>query len=190
MWAQHNPRVPLGVIPVISKGCFWQISNITIKFVLLVFLYLNPSSVHVVLNWYWARTFIKVTEKIKLVHEIDLVCDLVILFIAHHKSVSFKLRIYLVFFYTFKPVCRTTFETLCERLQSLLVMKLTTDVTLLYLSALDNYIFVYFYVTSMDYEINWINKYLKWISKKSSWETMFSWKYLCSEWTATQEENT
>ena len=145
---------------MISKGCFWQISNITMKFVFMVFLCLNPSSVHVVLNWYWARTLITVTEKIELVHEIDLVCDLVILFIAHHKSVSFKIKIYWVFFYTFKPVCGTTFETLCERIQNLLVMKLTTDVTLLYLSALDNDIFVYFYVTSMDYEINWINKYL------------------------------
>ena len=139
---------------MISKGCFWQISNITIKFVFMVFLCLNPSSVHVVLNWYWARTLIKITEKIELVHEIDLVCDLVILFIAHHKSVSFKLKIYWVFFYTFKPVCRTTFETLCERLQNLLVMKLTTDVTLLYLSALNNDIFVYFYVTSMKYAIS------------------------------------
>ena len=144
MWAQHNPRVPLGVIAMISKGCFWQISNITIKFVFRDFLYLNPSSVHVVLNWYWARAFIKVTEKIKLVHEIDLVCDLVILFIVDHKSASFKLRMYWVFFYTFKPVCWTTFKTLCEGLENLHVMKLTTNVTLLYLSALDNYILVIF----------------------------------------------
>ena len=41
-----------------------------------------------VLNWYWVHTFIKVTEKIKLVYEIDLVCDLVILFIAQQESVS------------------------------------------------------------------------------------------------------
>ena len=160
MWAQQNPRIALSVIAMISKGCFWQVSNITIKFVFSDFLYPNPLSVHFVLNWYWAHTLIKVTEKIKLVHEIDLVCDLVILFIAHHKSVSFKLRIYWAFFYTFKQVCRTTFETLCERLQNWLEMKLTADVTLLYFSALDNDIFVYFYVTSMGYENNWINKYL------------------------------
>ena len=159
MWAQHNPRVPLSVIVMISKGCFWRISSITIKFVFRDFLYLNPSSVHVVLNWYWVHTSIKITEKMKLVHEIDPVCDLVIFFIAHHKSVVFKLGIYWAFFYIFKPVCRTNFKTLCERLQNLLGMKLTTDVTLLYLSVLDNDIFVYFYVTSMDYEINWINKY-------------------------------
>ena len=39
------------------------------------FLYLNSSSAHVVLNRYWAHILIKVTGKIKLVHEIDLVCD-------------------------------------------------------------------------------------------------------------------
>ena len=76
-------------------------------------------------------------------YEIDLAGDLVILFIAHQESVSYKLRIYWVF-YTFKLVCRTTFETLWERLQNLLGMKLTTDVTLLCLSALYNDIFVYF----------------------------------------------
>ena len=94
MWGQHNPRVLLGVIAIISKGSFWQILNIIIRFVFRVFLYLNPLTVHVVLNWYWAHTLIKVTEKIKLVHEIDLVCDLVILFIAHQESVSYKLRTY------------------------------------------------------------------------------------------------
>ena len=49
-----------------------------------------------------------------------------------------------LFLYTFKPVCRTSFESLWERLQNLLGMKLTTDVTILCLSALDNDIFVYF----------------------------------------------
>ena len=144
MWGQHNPRVPLSVITMISKGSFCQIFNIIIRFVFRAFLYLNPLTVHVVLNWYWTHTLIKVTEKIKLVHEMDLVCDLVILFITHQESVSFKLWIYWAFFYTFKPACRTTFETLWERLQNLLGMKLTTDVTLLCLSALDNDIFVYF----------------------------------------------
>ena len=55
MWKQHNPRVPLGAIATISRGCFWQISNIIIKFVLRAFLYLNPSTVYVVvLNQYCA----------------------------------------------------------------------------------------------------------------------------------------
>ena len=57
-------------------------------------------------------------------------------------------------------MCRTTFETLCEKLQNLFGMKLIIELTLLYLSALDNDIFVYFYVTSTDYGINWINIYL------------------------------
>ena len=68
--------------------------NIIIRFVFRAFLYVNPLTVHVVLNWYWAHTLIKVTEKIKLVHETDLACDLVTLFIALQESVSYKLRIY------------------------------------------------------------------------------------------------
>ena len=40
-------------------------------------------------------------------------------------------------------------------------MKLTTNATLLRLSELDNdYLLFIVYVTSMDYEINWINKHL------------------------------
>ena len=58
MWTQHNPRAPLGVIAMISKGCSWQISNIIKKCIFRVFLFLNPSTVHVILNWYWAR-FVK-----------------------------------------------------------------------------------------------------------------------------------
>ena len=47
-----------------------------------------------------------------------------------------------------------------DKLQNLPGMKLATDVTLLFLSAIDNDIFVHFYVTSMHYEINWINEHL------------------------------
>ena len=72
MWTQHNPTVPLGVIAMISKSYFWQIFNI-IKFVFRPLLYLNPSTVHVIFNWYWTRTLIKFKGKIELVHEIDLV---------------------------------------------------------------------------------------------------------------------
>ena len=54
---------------------------------------------------------------------------------------------------------RTTFETPWDKLRNLLGMESTTDVTLLSLLAVDNDIFVYFYVASMDYEINWINIY-------------------------------
>ena len=82
MRTQHNSRAPLGGT-MISKGCFWQISNIIIKFVLRAFLY------------------------------------------------------------TFKPVCRTTFKTPWGKLQNLLEMNLTTDITLLFPSAVNNDIFVY-----------------------------------------------
>ena len=39
------------------------------------FLYLNSSTVHVVLNCYWEHTLLKVTDKVKLVQETGLVCD-------------------------------------------------------------------------------------------------------------------
>ena len=183
MWAQHNSWVSLRVIPI-SKGCFWQISNITIKFVFMVFLYLNPSSVHVVLNWYWARTLIKVTEGIKLVHQIDLVCDFVILFIAHHKSVSFKLTIYRVFFYTLKPVCRTIFETLwktskftCNEVDNWRNFTVSVRIRKSYIclflchkyglwNQLNQQIFVILVIG--------LPLQLKWIPKKSSWKIMFS----------------
>ena len=55
MWTQHNPKVPLGVIAMISKGYFWQIFNIIKKFIFRAFLELNLSTVHAVLTWYWAH---------------------------------------------------------------------------------------------------------------------------------------
>ena len=87
---------------------------------------------------------IKVTEKIKLVHKIDLVCEIAILFIAHQEILVTNWEPTELFLYTFKPACRTTFESLWERLQSLLGTMLTTDVTILCLSTLDNDIFAYF----------------------------------------------
>ena len=44
---------------------------------------------------------------------------------------------------------RTTFETPLDKVQNLLGVKLTTDVTLLF----------FFYVTGVDYEINSISEY-------------------------------
>ena len=141
MWTKHNPRVPLGVIVMISKGCFWQISNFIIKFVFRSFLYLNPSTVDVVLNWYWAHTLIKFRGKIELVHEIDLVSDhleyTIRLLVTNQESPELSL-------YTFKQVCRTSFKTPSGKLPNLLGMKLTTDVTWLFLSAVNTDIFVYF----------------------------------------------
>ena len=63
---------------------------------------------HVVLNWYWVHTLTKVTMKIKLVHEVDLVCDHLKhtnrLLVTNRESPELSL-------YTFKRVCRTTLET-------------------------------------------------------------------------------
>ena len=112
---------------------------IIIKFVFRAFLYLNSSSLHVVLNRYWAHTLIKVIGKIKLVHEVDLVCD-------HLKNGKIKFRNLEspeLSLHPFKPVCRTIFETLWDKLQNLPEMKLTTGVTLLLLSAVDNDIFLF-----------------------------------------------
>ena len=54
--------------------------------------------------------------------------------------------------YTFKTVCRNTFERPCGKLPNLLGTKLTTDITSLFLSGVNNDIFVYF--LSVDHEIN------------------------------------
>ena len=139
MWAQHNPRFPLGVIALISKGCFWQISRIIIKFVFSDFLYFSPSWVHVVLNWYWAH-FGKSYRK----NEIG----------AWSRSCFWPLiasnRLLVTNreppepLYAFKPKCRTTFETPWGKLQNLLGMNLTTDVSLLLLLSVVNDTFICF----------------------------------------------
>ena len=56
-----------------------------------------------------------------------------------------------LFLYTFKPVCRTSSEAPRGKLPNLLGMKLTTNVTLLFLSV-NNDTFVYFYVAGVEYE--------------------------------------
>ena len=73
--------------------------------------------------------------------EIKLVCD----YLKNtKKKLVTNLELPELSLYAFKSVCRTTLETLWGKLQTLLGMKLTTDVTLLSLSAVDNDIFVYF----------------------------------------------
>ena len=72
-------------------------------------LYLNPLTVHVPLKLYWAHSLTKVTGKIKLVNEIELLSKLL--------EVNFQI---------------------------LLRIKFTTDVKLLFLSAVDNNVLVYF----------------------------------------------
>ena len=82
--------------------------------------------------------------------------------IAHQETVSYKPRIrwaISIYLHTFKPMCRTTFKTPWSKVQNLLEIKLTTNVTLLFLSIVNNLCF-FFYVTGVDYESNWINKCL------------------------------
>ena len=101
--------------------------------------------------------------------------------------------------FCFKLVLKQNFfRNFWGKLQNLLGMKLTTDLTLLFISV--TYLFI-FCVAPLDYQINWIKKIflalvvglpvqLNWISKKPSWEMMVSYKILCREWTAVRWQNT
>ena len=101
MWTQHNPSVPIGVIVLISKGCFWQISNVIIKFVFTAFLYLNPSTLHIILNWYW-HTLIKVIER---ENEIDAWRRSCLWpFVWHRQTVSYKPRTWALSIYVYTSV--------------------------------------------------------------------------------------
>ena len=135
MWTQHNRRVPRRVIAMISKGCFWQVSNIIINFLFRDFLYLIPSVV------FWisiGHALVKVTRKNKGMYEKDLVFD----HLQHTKwLLGTNQEPAKVSLCTFKPVSRTTCETSWGKLQNLLGIKLTT---LLFVSAVNNDIFVYF----------------------------------------------
>ena len=87
MWTQYNPRVPLGVIAMISKGSYFH--KLQSIIVVRAFLYLNPQCM---LFWVsTGHTFIKVTETIKLVYEIDVVCD----HLKHTKNLLVELYIHL-----------------------------------------------------------------------------------------------
>ena len=116
------------------------------EFMFRSFLYLNSSSLHVILNRYWANTLIKITRKVKLVYEIDLVCD-------HLRNTKRKLLTNLespeLSLYAFKSVCRTVLEIFWGKLQNLLGIKLTTGVTLLLLAVVDNDFFFILQVLTM-----------------------------------------
>ena len=96
---------------------------------------------HVVFNWFWAHTLIKFRGKIELVHEIDFVSDHLQytnrLSVLNQESPELSL-------YKFKRVCRATFQKASGKPLNLLGMKLTTDITWLFLSAVNTDIFVYF----------------------------------------------
>ena len=121
MWAQHSPRIPLAVIAMISKGCFWQIFNITIKSVFWDVLFVNPSPMHVVLKKMLFLTTYRKTNR---------------LLVTNREPPEVSLC-------KFKLVSRTTVETFWGKFQNLLRMQVKTDVTLLFVSAVNNDIFVY-----------------------------------------------
>ena len=77
---------------------------------------------------------------------------------THLETVSYKQELTQLFLYTFKPVCRTTFETPWGKHQSLLEIKFAKDVNLLFISAVENDTFVCFLCFVVDYETNWINE--------------------------------
>ena len=75
----------------------------------------------------------------KLVHEVDLVCDYITPrdWVTNWEPPELPL-------YTFKAVWRTTFKTSWGKLPNLLGMKFTTDVILLLLPSVNDGVFVYF----------------------------------------------
>ena len=91
---------------------------------------------------------INVTREIKLVHETYLVCDHLWhtnrLLITNREPPELSL-------YAFKAVWRITFETPWGKPQNLFGIKLTTDVTLLFLSPMNNIYLFIFYNTGVDY---------------------------------------
>ena len=97
---------------------------------------------HVILNWYWVYTLIRVIANIKLVLKKYPVCDHLKrrkgLLITNRESPGLSLSLY-----TVNSVCRTTLETPLGNIQMLLRMKLTNDVTLPFLLEVNN-ISVYF----------------------------------------------
>ena len=137
------------------------------------------------------HTFVDFTGNIKLVHEIDLIC----IQLAHKKPLVTKQEPLQVSVYAFKPLCRTTFKAPWVKHQNLIKMMLATDVTLLFLSAVNNDILVYFlcYWCELCNQLNQqifvilVLRYSKQISKNASWETKVSCKCLSDEWNAVRE---
>ena len=82
-----------------------------------------------------SHSFINVKEKIKLVPKIDLVCNQLLdtekLFVTNRKPFQ-------LFIYTFKPVCRYTFKYPEANFRNLRGIELTNDLTLPFLSLVNN----------------------------------------------------
>ena len=141
MWTQHNPRVLLVSLLWYQKVVFDK----SLIFSKILYLGLYFRAIHQQCMLFWignGGTLIEFKREIKLVHEIDLVCD----HLHHTKGLLItnwepsELSLY-----KFKPVWRITFETLWDKLQNLLGMKLTINVILLFLSAVNNNVIIYFF---------------------------------------------
>ena len=141
------------------------------------------------------HTLIKVTGKIKVLHEIGLVYDhlehIKRLLVTNQESLELSLN-------TFKPMCGTTFETPWGKVQNLLGMKLTTDVTLLFLSAVNNiYLFCFFMSqvwtmkstesTNICYVSDTVACTIKMNVKQTFLRNDSFRKCFCGEWTAIRE---
>ena len=91
---------------------------------------------------------IHVKGKIKLVPEIDLVCDRLLhaekLFVTNRKPSQ-------LFVYTFKPVCRYTLKYLEANFTNLIEIELTNNLTLPFLSLVNNDL--WFFLTGVGCEI-------------------------------------
>ena len=106
-------------------------------------LYLNPSTMYIILNCYWAHF-----DKGYIERKSNW-CMKKMLFVTIYitprdwelQTESFLSSLSL---YAFTPVWRTTFKTPGGKFPNLLEMKLTTNVILLFLSAVNTDIFVYF----------------------------------------------
>ena len=78
MWTQHNPRVPLGAIAMISKGFYWQIHSTIICIEGFPFSWsmsLSRSNSKCCFKFAFNHAFINVKGKINFVPEIDIAFD-------------------------------------------------------------------------------------------------------------------
>ena len=108
-----------------QKVFFWQISNIIIKFVYRDFLYLNPSRVYVVLNWYWAH-FGKSYQENQVVVWRSCFWPL----ISHQETIIYKPRTSLGLSMHIKSHVQNNFWNFLRQTSRFTRMKLTTVVAL------------------------------------------------------------
>ena len=133
-------------------------SNIIIKFVFRAFLYLSPSTVHVILNWYWAH-FDKRYGEGK-----SNCCMMQILVVTiSHQETELQTENVLSSLYIYLNQCK---ELLSKPLEANFQIYLEWSWQLMQFYCFFHqwmivYLFI-FKVAGVDYEINSINGYLYW----------------------------